>query len=153
MAAQGGTFQILRAVRSARSGRWDWQFPSGACASGTFQADKCDTFRLTVHVQRLRNIPGTAATWTVVRTHTSPPRLSRVSTTWRSNSLTTMWRYESRTRIGAPGHELDIRNREKHLLTQESSRREALLLSRIFDEGLLVVQPAVLFCLLGPRRT
>jgi hypothetical protein len=79
MAAQAGTFfQRLRAVRSARSGRWDWQFPSSARARGTLQPDKCDTFGLTVHVQRLRNIPCTAAARAVIRTHTSPPSIEKI---------------------------------------------------------------------------
>jgi len=79
MAAQAGAFfQRLRAVRSARSGRWDWQFPSSARARGTFHPDKCDTLRLTIHVQRLRNIPCTAATRTVIRTHTFPPSIEKI---------------------------------------------------------------------------
>ncbi len=99
-AAQAGTFlAILRAVRSARSGRRDWLLPSGAGARGTLRADKCDPFGLTVHVQRFRNKSCAAAIRAVVRTHTFPPRLRRFSTIRRTNSARNIWRYESRTRI------------------------------------------------------
>ena len=65
--------QAPQAVRSAGGRRRDWALPAGAPAGGTLQADKSDTFGLTVQVHRLRNIPTTAAIRAVVRSHSSPP--------------------------------------------------------------------------------
>jgi hypothetical protein len=49
-----------------------------APASGTFQADKCDAFGLTVQLYWLRNISGTAAVRAVVRSHSLPLRIEGI---------------------------------------------------------------------------
>jgi hypothetical protein len=70
--------QAPQAVRSAGGRRWDWALPAGAPAGGTLQADKSDTLRLTVQVHGLRNVSTTAATWAVVRSHSSPPQVEDI---------------------------------------------------------------------------
>ena len=49
-----------------------------APASGTFQADKCDAFVLTVQLYWLRNISGTTAVRAVVRSHSLPLRIEGI---------------------------------------------------------------------------
>jgi hypothetical protein len=83
MTARFRTFsQAPQAVRSARGRRWDHEFPAGAPAGRTLQADKSDAVGLTIQVHRLRNISTTAAVRAVVRSHSfSPSVLNALSTT------------------------------------------------------------------------
>jgi hypothetical protein len=96
--------QAPQAVRSAGGRGRDWALPAGAPAGGTLQADKSDTFGLTVQVHRLGNVSTTATTRAVVRSHSSPPSWLKVlSITWALNSLQNVLRYELRTRFCESG--------------------------------------------------
>jgi len=72
-----------QAVRSAIGG-WGWLPSPNAPTIGTFQAEECNAFGLTTDVHGLSNVSGTATTWAVVRTHSSPSLLSIVQRFRRS---------------------------------------------------------------------
>jgi len=71
--------QAPRAVRSAGGRRWDVS-PARTPANRAFDADKRDPLRLSIQVDRFRDISATAAVRAVGQSHSRPPQVKAILT-------------------------------------------------------------------------